>query len=217
MKKAAALLALAILATTICPDARAASGRPKTTAEKLKSAISFNFVETPLVGGATQLSSLSKLDIVVGPAFRHTNPSITLGLYDVSCAKAFNWIAKTIGADYSVVDEIVCFGTADFIKRCTKAPLVETDKQEINVILTRRISFDFVTTPLKDVAVFLKDLLKVKIVVLGGAADKELVTLRLRKVRAGVGMKFVGLLLDRRVTADTGIVIFDPPGKTRME
>jgi len=211
---------LAVAVAVAPAAARAEEDAPKTTTEKLeklKVPVTFNFVDQRVSAAIGFLRDLLALNIVVGPEFRRKDPRLTLRLEKVRCRKALAWIAQSTGATCSVVDQVVCFGTGAFIKRCKTIPVPRPKDEALLRVLEREVSFDFVTTPLADAAVLLRNQLKVNVVVVGGTPKKELVTVRIQKVPAGVALKYIGLSLNREVSAEKGAVAFKPPAAPEDE
>ena len=214
MKKADVVLILAAAVAAVAAAPQAAQGEedaPQSTADKLKTPVTFNFVDQRLTAAIGFLRDLLSLNIVVGPEFRRKDPRLTLRLEDVSCRKALAWIARTTGATCSVINQVVCFGTGAFIKRCKAVRVPRPKDEALQRTLEHEVSFDFVSTPLADVAVLLRNQLKVNVVVVGGTPKKELVTVRIQKVPAGVALKYIGLSLNREVVAEKGAVAFNAP------
>lgn len=189
---------------------KAAEKAEKRMNDGLGKPVSFDFVATPITDALAFLRGLCGVNYLTDPALSAKNPQITLKANDMAHGNALDWICKLAGAQRAVGHGVVCVGYPEFVARFKKTKPLETDDRNIRPVLDRALSFDFVATPLTDVAAFLNGLLKVNIVVLNEKKD-ETVSVRMDKVSAGTALPFIGLLVGREVTVEKQAVTFGKP------
>jgi len=196
-------------------SAGAVAGERPSIKELLAKPVTFDFDDASLVEALGYLRDLTTANIVIGPTCRAKDPAVTLSLQDAKLKNALSWLARTTGMHCVVVDDVVCFGSAAFVKRCKTVPAARSRNAKIDAALKRTVSFQFINTPLGDVVAFLKDYLKIGIVQVGGKPAAEKVSIQLKEVPAGVAIKYIGLSLGRAATVQGGVVGFQPPAKPK--
>ena len=183
----------------------------KELEQKLKKPITFDFIQTPLTDVLAFMRANCPVNQVVDPALAKTNPKITWRVAKISCGNAFEWLSRLAKTEFVVANETLCFGGADFVDKFKAITPLDSDNAGISAGLKRRVSFDFIDTPLKDTVAFLTRLLKVNVVVLGDGGRKETISLRLDTAPAGLVFEYIGLLLGRDVAVEKEAVRFAEP------
>ena len=213
MVKAMLGVSLACLVALTSGPVRAADKEGPSVEDKLKTRISCDLINTPIVDALALIRAKAQVNLVIGPGLRRKNPRITLRLNNVACRAALRWMAEESHANCSVISKTVCFGTPAFVKRCKTTPLPASANEAVLQALERRLTFRFVEASLTDVVVFLKKQLKVHVLIIGGRPAQERLTCQLKDSPAPVALKYLGILVGRRVTADHGVIAFRAPGK----
>jgi hypothetical protein len=205
-----------VLAVAAAPAAEKAKKKPEPpTAEKLKQLVTFNFQDAAVTDALVFLRDRHRLTMVIGPGLRKADLRLTLKLKEVECHAALLWIARTVGTNCSIVNDVVCVGSRSFIKKCKKTPVPAGKEGELPHTLIRKVDYNFLATPLADVIALLRRDHKLNIVALGGNPKKEAVTLRVYACPLGVTLKYVGLTIGRRVKAQGGVILFNIPAKPK--
>ena len=206
--------AMLVLATAAAPGAEKKKPEPPT-AEKLKQLVTFDFLDAPVADALIFLRNRHRLTMVIGPGLQKDNPRLTLKLKEVECQAALLWIARTVGTNCSVVNEVVCVGSRSFIKNCKETPVPVAKDKELPHTLLRKVDYNFLATPLADVVALIRRDHKLNIVALGGNPKKETVTLRVYGCPLGVTLKYLGLAAGRRVKAQNSVILFNIPAKPK--
>ena len=152
----------------------------KAALAALERKVSFEFVETSLSDALAFLNRTTGVAVRTSPqaVVRRTTP-ITLRVTDMPLKLALKWILRLIDLDY-VVDEHGVLVTTPQHARELRGPAAPTAKQTdqdsdlrnqaVRAALERKVSFEFVDTPLTETAVFLQQLTGVSMVI-----DPELI------------------------------------------
>jgi len=85
------------------------------------------------------------------------------------------------------------------------------------VLAARRVTFDFVETPLADVVNFLAALVDANMVVLPGVNKQAAVTLRVNEMPLGQALQWIARLVGARVDVREGAVVIEPGRDERRE
>jgi len=187
----------------------------KTLEERLEEPISFDFKATPLDDVVAFLRNLKRLNFVIDRTmfpergnleWELRKQKVTLRLNGAKLKDAIDHICTQAGAGHVVVDSAIFIATKDRLRELAKAKTVlynETGWTPLAAVMATPVSFDFIATPPKDIAAFLRNLTKSNIVLDERAvrARKDLdVTLRLEKVDLKTALKWICRLTDLAYT-----------------
>jgi hypothetical protein len=183
---------------------------------RLKKPVSFDFVETPLVGALRFLHNLSGVNQVIDPVLRKRNPPVTLRVKEMPCRDGLRWLARLAEADIAVVHGTLAVGGPAFLKRFkalepVSVP-VRADRPALKAALQKPVSFDFVSVKLEDAAAFLRKLLDINVILMPEAQGRRF-DLRLHEAPAGLALACIGLMTDCDVVVKGGAVLFSPRAK----
>jgi len=186
-----------------------AKGTPEDLLEEY---ISFRFFTRPLRNVAALLTDLKKVDIIVDP--RAGDPPVTAGADAVKLKEALRRICKSTGTDYLIRGKTIIISTKRLIGARQAAEQALHDPkadQRIAAALGQPVSFDFIATPLDDVIAFLRNLMRINIIVdkraISEAGDRNLdVTLRLDKVKLRDALDWILRLVDLQYTVRCGAI-----------
>lgn len=161
------MLPAVLLAAAAAPAAEKGEAAPKEAEweKALKAAfdkkISLDFVETPVQDVCAFISNLADVPIVLDPkALKDEQRNVTLRVNDMALKEAFNWVCKLVGLT------CVARNGALFVTSAERAKEVAKEDKEGRVdlkipeavakALAKKISFDFVETPIQDAVAFLR-------------------------------------------------------------
>jgi len=162
---------------------------------KLQRKVTFEFVDTPLEEAVAFLRSLAGVKMTLAPEVaQDAKTSINLRVTDMSMDLALEWILKLADLDYRIVDGAILIAKPK-PAAAPKAGAAEPEPwvAETRKKLARKVSFEFVDTPLEDALQFLNSLTKVNIILdpKAGAEgkDKTPITLRVQDIEMGEALK----------------------------
>jgi len=139
--------------------------RPKTKwsreiRRRLERRISFEFAETPLSEAIAFLQTLTKMNMILDPSAKASRRQVTMKVTNMPLDSALRWTCLIAGCDYALVDHAVFISTPEraamellrAAERSTEdaAPgdaLPEWER-ELRRKLERKVTFEFVETPL---------------------------------------------------------------------
>ena len=165
--------------------------------------IRFDFVETPLQDVLAFISSLSEVTIVLDrEAVRETAPTVTLRVADMRLDHAFRWVCRHAGLAYTLRDEALFVSRPERLAAAPPAARRRADalaqwqqppNEKFAARMAKKIRFDFVETPLRDVLAFTASLTDLSIVLDGEAIRDEAptVTLRVSDMRLDQALRWV--------------------------
>ncbi len=183
---------------------------------KLARKVSFKFDDTPLVEAIAFLQTLTKTNILIAPAAteaKGTTP-ITLKVTDMKLEIAFDWILRLADLDYALLDEAVFVSTAEGLKEesgrvapaggAFKAVAEEDEPKrlrKLRELLERKVSFEFVDTPLNEAVEFLGTLTKVPMALdrasfEGGSGASVPISLRVLDMPLRSALRWIGRFAD---------------------
>jgi hypothetical protein len=147
----------------------------KALQKMLKKRVDFKFVDTPLSEAVYFLQTLTKVTMVLDPnaVEERGNTPITLEASDMRLDLALDWILKLADLKYVLVDEALFISTAERIDAERERIVAPADedadgeprwKRKLRKKLERRVSFEFVDTPLPEAVEFLAKEGKTKVV-----------------------------------------------------
>ena len=175
----------------------------QTVRDPFKGRLSFDFVNTPLADVLSFLSCITPIHFVVDDLQDIRKRPATLRVSKMRLDHALGWICRAAHVKYGITKELILVTTPERIARWRKrlkegpyrGPENMPDKLRAN--MEKRISFDFMETPLTDVAASLSDLTGVKIQFAPEVeAKKLLVTLKASEIRIGSALAWVARLHD---------------------
>jgi len=177
---------------------------------KLETKISFDFVDTPLNDAIAFFNCIMPISFIVDTKAGIGRKPITLKLTNMRLKLALKWICRLTETSQTLEDGALFISTEERIKegafRLAK-PLPPALKKK----LQRKVSFDFVDTPLPDIARFLTELTGVNFQLDPGADPKgTTITLKIngQALEQGLGwmMRIHGL--GYRPEGENGICIY---------
>ena len=158
----------------------------------------FDFVETPLQDVLSFIGSLLEITVVLDPqAVKGDAPTVTLKVNDVRRDRAARWVCRTVGLVYIWQDEAIFVATP---KRARE--MIQHDKErrphqrpptkKLGAVMAKKVSFDFVDTPLHNVLAFVSSLVDVTIVPHDQALKKAAtVRLKVDDMPVGTSLKWI--------------------------
>jgi hypothetical protein len=169
---------------------------------KLQRKVTFEFVDTPLDEGLNFIRSLANVTMIVDPkVLAGGAPTINLRVTDMSLDLALEWILKLADLEYGIEDGVLVIAKPNMAKpkpAAAPAPAAGPEEpwvQDTRKRLTRRVSFEFVDTPLEETLQFLNSLTKVNIILDPKAAaegvNKTPITLRVQDLEMGTALKWL--------------------------
>ena len=163
---------------------KADDGAAAEVRKKLSRRVSFEFVDTPLVDAIAFLGSVTGVKMVLDPQIAAAGQAkITLRVTDMTVELALQWVVRLAELDYAVTAEGVVISKAKAQAAAAPSEQEPPWVQEIRKKLQRRVSFEFVETPLTEGISFLRTLTNVNIVVDPKApAGQAKITLRVTDV-----------------------------------
>ncbi|MGD0091102.1 MAG: STN domain-containing protein [Planctomycetota bacterium] len=181
--------------------AKAAPGEDPTAAEvrkKLERKVTFEFVDTPLEEGINFIRSLADVKVVYDPQIAEAAKKATVNLRvtDMTMELALQWILKLADLDYKISDGaiVICMPYERAVAAAPAAAEEDAWKQEIKKKLVRKVSFEFVDTPLGEAIQFLNSLTKANIIIDPKVADKSSktpITLRVQDMEMELALKWI--------------------------
>lgn len=181
---------------------------------KLARKISFEFVDTPLSEAIQFLQTLTKVNMIFNPEAAETKGGtpITLKVTDMKLELALDWILKLADIEYALMDEALFIATAYTLEeesRGTPPPgralrgAAEEDepkwKLKLREMLERRVTFEFVDTPLSEAIAFLGTLTKWNWIMdpeTAGSKGSTPITLKVTDMTLARALKWIGRLAD---------------------
>ena len=181
--------------------------------------LSFDFVETPLQDVLSFIGTLADVNIIVDRRiFRVEPPSVTLKVNDISLGNAVYWIAVLCDL------KIELRGGAIFVARgrpkaepakvAKPDPAKDPDTLRIKKLLeTKRISFDFVETPIADVVAFLGTLVEVTIILAPDVPRGTPVTLKVENMKLDSALRWTTRLIGGKIRLHNEAIFITREGK----
>lgn len=187
-----------------------------------ESKVSFEFVDTPLDEAIEFMRAVSRINMVVDPrAFEgHTGSGslrparplpggvgtleryspVTLKLQDMPLHIAMKWIVRDVGLEIAIVEDAVLISTPEQLAKLGDAAVRFTVPRKwlaernrtIHDALDKKLSFEFVETPLSTGLDFLRTLLRLDIIVdpaVVKRTEKEHVSLKVNNVAASEALR----------------------------
>ncbi|MCY3019979.1 MAG: STN domain-containing protein [Planctomycetota bacterium] len=150
--------------------------------KQLERKVSFKFVDTPLCDAIAFFTSFTKQNIIVGPDALKDAPAVTLEVKDLSMSEALKQVLDKAGLEFQQGDMalyIVKKGTPqrELLKPIT--PVTEWEKA-LHKALQRKVTFEFVDTPLDEAFSFLRSLVNVPMMLDPKLLADDLPTVNLR-------------------------------------
>lgn len=176
---------------------RQLQGQPDNqVAAKFAKTVTFDFVETPLQDVTNVFSSLIDVTIIVDLQGAGDVPNITLRANDMRFEQSLRWVCRRTGLDYTWLDGALflasparmkaSLGEHEALRAATRPPT-----KELAETLAKKITFDFVETPLPDVVAFLAELTKLPLLVDDGLEENPpTVTLRVGDMPADSAIRW---------------------------
>lgn len=93
----------------------------------------------------------------------------------------------------------------------------DAEQRIFDVLRAKKVTFDFVETPLADVMNFIQNLVGVNMVVAPGVDRRADVTLRVHEMAAGPAVKWIATLVGARMDVRDGAVVLEPARDERRE
>lgn len=156
--------------------------------------ISFDFVDTPVADVVAFLQDLLGVNVIVAPRARR-GARITLKANDMRAASALEWIARLCGGHCQVEHEAVSIAAGGPHGPAAGRLIKDVDTLRIlKALKTKRISFDFVDTPLRDALGFVGAHLGTQIVLPPWVPKDAAITLRARNMTAGSALHWMAAL-----------------------
>jgi hypothetical protein len=217
-------MSFAILACVLAVGGNAwaadVSKKPVSLNKRLARKINCHVVGKPFMDVLATLEAESKFFAVIDPELRKKNPKVTVELTNMACSDVLMNVCREVGAQCSRRDGVVSVGYPKFIKRVRRINKPGTNNNKLYLALIKRIDVDFANVKLRDAAAVLQKTLKVNILVLPSGDERdERVTLKMKKVRGLVALKYVALMAARKARVEKGIVVLEAPlgpkGETR--
>ena len=201
--------------------------------EKVTHKVSFDFVETPFTEALSFFQTLTRVNMILDPqALRgRERTAVTLKVEDMVLEKALKRVVKLANLDYALLDDAVFVSTPERLakavateeaRRRVEARAREAEepawKREIREQLARRVTFEFVETPLTEVIPFLQMLTKMSII-LDPDLDrsKREITLRVTKMTLARALRWMLRLVELDYILKDGAVFISTPGKIDAE
>jgi hypothetical protein len=149
--------------TVFAPEAEAVPSRMPWEVKD----ISFDFVETPIQDVLSFVAGAGGHMIILDP--KHEHPAVTLRVDNMPEDRALRWICRLTGSRYRWVGDVVLMAEPQRLEhldrhRRSVKPLARVPNKGFAAKLAEPISFDFVETPMQDVADFLAELTDLPIV-----------------------------------------------------
>jgi hypothetical protein len=192
--------------------------------------ISFDFVEVPLWDAVAFVSTLTDCTIVLdSEVVRDAPRSITLRVDRMRTGRALRWICRLAGVAYGCRDEAIFITTPERAKampprygaaRRRDGRLREGQEppdDQAAAAMAKKISFDFVETPLQDVVAFISSLADITIVLDPDALRDEprSLTLRVVDMRLADALRWVVKLVGMSYAWHDGALFVSMPGVLR--
>jgi len=169
--------------------------------KKLERKVTFEFVDTPLDEALTFLSQLVGVKMTLDPKVAASaKTKINLRVTDMTVDLALQWVLKLADLDYLIADGAVVVwkpGARAAPAASPAAPAGDSGAwvQDTRKKLSRKVSFEFVDTPLEEAIAFLNSLAKVNIIidpkVAAKGATKTAITLRVQDMEMGTALTWV--------------------------
>lgn len=165
---------LALAHTVVLKAGRRPAGEPprsELVAAALKKKVSLDFVETPLQDVLSFISSQVDVTFILdAEAVPDHASSVTLKVTDMALDHALSWLCVPIGLVYAERDGAIAITSRARLDKTFPPKRLgrwfvspPEDAASVQKKLAARISFDFVETPLQDVASFLSSLTGVRL------------------------------------------------------
>jgi len=129
--------------------------------------------------------------------------TVSLKVNNMKAVHAVSWVAEAAGGAMVVERGAVFIGPAD--EEQPKKPLDgDPDTLRVREALRKKISFDFVDTPLGDVVSFLSTVLEVAIILDHQIPRDATVTLKVNEMKGGSALHWVAKLVGGKVEVRQG-------------
>jgi type II secretory pathway component GspD/PulD (secretin) len=124
---------------------------------QLEKRVSFDFVDTPLNDVVAFLANLTDSTILLDPKATTGKAAITLKVSDMKLSQALGWVARQAKLEYSIQNGAIFISTKSRIAGGAMST-PKPSSAELREKLDKRVSFDFVDTPLEDVVAYFSQL-----------------------------------------------------------
>jgi hypothetical protein len=186
--------------------------KPVSLNKRLAKKVNCHVVAKPILDVIATLEAECEFIAVIGPELRKKNPKVTIELTNMTCSNVLLTLSRVVEAQCSRRDRLVSIGYTDFIKRVRRIRAPQTMENKMYAALIKRIDVDFANVKLRDATAVLQKTLKVNVLVMPSGDERdERVTLKMKKVRGVVALKYVALMAARRARVEKGIAVLDAP------
>ena len=218
-------VAVPVPAAPVSAELVAAAPQPAWEAEirqKLARKVTFDFVDMPLEDAMNFMRNLSKVTMVIDPKVMAPNPPapIKLRVSDMSLDLALEWILKLDDLHYVLCDnalfisagaEVPTPAVAVAQPKAVDQAVAKADEQT-RAKLVRKLTFDFVETPLSEIVGFMATLTKENIILTPAARAKNApITLHVADMQLDQALKWVLRLADLDYRIENGTIVIDVP------
>lgn len=193
--------------------------RPKEVAahnkdlkKKLQRKISLEFVDTPLKEAMDFIAVVTQAKVKLDPDVK--NVPINLRVQGMKAENALQWMLKLAGCEYKLDDGLVRVSTnrkagMASVPMPKDKPIAGDDwKKEIRAKLQKRISFEFVDTPLTEALGMIVDETGVKMSVDAALAKALPINLRVKDMKADLALDWLLRLTQARyILKDRSVVV----------
>jgi len=139
---------------TVAEEAKGEPGWLKHINAQLEKNISLNFVDVPLADAVAFLANITGTPIILDPKAATGEEPITLKVNDMKLGPALRRIAQHVKLECSIENGAIFISTKKrIVEGGFKVPKVVPEK--VKAAFARKVSFDFVDTPLDDVSHFI--------------------------------------------------------------
>ena len=193
--------------------------------------VSFEFVDTPLTEAVLFIQTLTRINMILDPRAIQEGESalITLRMSNEPLKDAFDRVVEIAGLDYELVDDAFFISTLERIDRlvefnarvgAAEAGLADDEELEwrrgMHKLLARKVSFEFVDTPVNEAMVFLQTLTKTTFIIDPHALkgrEGTAVSLRVSNMRLDLALKWILRLAGLRHTLKDQAVWISTPDR----
>jgi type II secretory pathway component HofQ len=197
------LTLIAILPASAEPAGSINSKVETTLAKK----ISFDFRSPKLVDVGNYFSNLTGCTVVVDPSAR--SKEVRLKMNDTKVETALKLITRQTGTTFTAVGEALFISHKSRVDAAShKSPFLSIRNRKLRDQLGKKISFDFVDTPLPDVAAFLANRTGMNIVSLVPKTDATALTLKVNDMRLDSAMHWITVVSPTRIKIEGNVIGF---------
>jgi len=167
------LRAMQATPTAVLPKPEDMSDADRQVLKIMQKKVTFDFFAIPLDDVVSFFHNLLHMNIALDEkVLEGRNIDVTLRLEHIEAGKALAHLCRQNNLVYTIKDDVLLITTRERLRAFEQAPVALLPKpadmsdaeKQILEILRRRISFDFIATPLEDITAFWHNLLHVNIV-----------------------------------------------------